>query len=506
MHIHPTETLSVWLTNSRIRQGSPLSRNVTADVAVIGAGIAGMTTAYLLARQGQSVVVIDDGPVGSGETGRTTAHLTAALDDRYYEIKRLHGELGAKYAAQSHVRAIDQIEEIATREKIECDFDRIDGYLFVPPGDSTQVLDKELDAVHRAGLVRVTRVSRAPVTSFDTGPCLKFPRQGQFHPLKYLSGLADAVGRYGGQIFSKTHAERIKGGDTVHIETENRNTIAAKAIVVATNTPVNDRFVMHTKQAAYRTYVIGARIPRGAVPKALYWDTLDPYHYIRLQSSPDLPYDVLIVGGEDHKTGQIEHSAQCHAALEQWTRIRFPMIESIEYRWSGQIIEPIDAMAFIGKDPTDKNVYIATGDSGNGMTHGTIAGILLTDLILGQENPWEKLYDPSRKTLRAASEFIRENANAVSQYKEWVTPGDVASIDEIRPGIGAIVRHGLEKIAVYRDEKGTLHKCSAVCPHLGGILQWNEVEKTWDCPLHGSRFSYEGKVLNGPAISGLRRI
>ena len=256
------------------------------------------------------------------------------------------------------------------------------------------------------------------------------------------------------------------------------------------------------------SYVIGARVPRGSVTKALYWDTLDPYHYIRLQplKGPHGEHDLLIVGGEDHKTGQASATEERHARLEGWARERFPTMQQVEFTWAGQVMETIDGLAFIGRNPLDKdNVFIATGDSGMGMTHGTIAGILLTDLILGRENPWATLYDPSRKTLRAAGEFLKEQLNVAAQYADWVTGGDVGSVDEIAKGGGAVLRRGLTKVAVHRDEKGTLHECSAVCPHLGCIVAWNSAEMSWDCPCHGSRFDKLGKVINGPANTDLGR-
>jgi len=231
---------------------------------------------------------------------------------------------------------------------------------------------------------------------------------------------------------------------------------------------------------------------------------------VRLQSvngSQAEPYDVLIVGGEDHKTGQEDDAEDRYGRLEAWTRERFPITERIEYRWSGQVMEPVDGLAFIGRNPLDAdNVYIATGDSGNGMTHGSIAGLLLTDMILGRDNEWATLYDPTRKTLRAAYDFAKENLNVVAQFADWATGGDVDSSEEVAPGEGAVIRRGLTKVAVYRDEQGALHERSAVCTHLGCIVAWNGDEKTWDCPCHGSRFDSFGKVINGPAISDLRRL
>ena len=381
-------TASVWMGAADVPSRPALAKDIAADVCVVGAGIAGLTTAYLLAEEGRSVVVLDDGPIGSGETSRTTAHLVNALDDRYFEIESMHGAKGAQFAAASHTAAIDRIEAIVARENIECDFERLDGFLFVPPGDSIDVLDKELAAAHRAGLTGVERVERAPLRGFDTGASLRFPRQGQFHPLKYLSALAQAIEEKGGRIFNATHAEQFKDGDGIsgRVKTTKGPVVWAGAIVVATNTPVNDWVAIHTKQAAYRTYVIGVRVLSGSVTRALYWDTPDPYHYVRLQDRGS--DEVLIVGGEDHKTGQADNADERFDRLEAWTRERWPMAEEVEFHWSGQVMEPIDSLAFIGRNPGDKNIYVVTGDSRNGMTHGTIAGILLTDLIMGRENEW----------------------------------------------------------------------------------------------------------------------
>lgn len=501
-------TVSLWRATVDEPSVAALKSDARANVCIVGAGIAGLTTAYLLGREGHSVIVLDDGPIGGGNTERTTAHLSNAIDDRYLEIERLHGEKGARLTAQSHTAAIDRIEKIVREEEIDCDFERLDGYLFTPPRKSKKILGDELSAAHRAGLKGVERVRRAPLDSFDTSDALRFPQQAQFHPLKYLNNLAQAIKRDGGLIFTggAAHASRIQGGEDAHVVTSGGYTIKAAEIVVATNNPVNDRFELHTKQAPYLTYVIGARIPSGSVEKALYWDTLDPYHYIRVQSdaSDDEGQDVLIVGGEDHKTGQEHDFRRRYSRLEKWARRRFPMMGEIEFRWSGQVMETIDGLAFIGRNPLDdENVYIATGDSGMGMTHGTIAGILLTDLIMGRSNQWAQLYDPARKTLSALPAFAEENLNVAAQYMDYVTPGEVDSADEIEPGEGALLRSGLTKKAIYRDEDGVLHEMSAICRHLGCIVNWNTNEKTWDCPCHGSRYDSVGRVINGPANSDL---
>jgi glycine/D-amino acid oxidase-like deaminating enzyme/nitrite reductase/ring-hydroxylating ferredoxin subunit len=478
---------------------APLGQDAIADVCVVGAGIAGMSTAYLLAREGRSVVVLDDGPVGGGMTQRTTAHLTNAIDDRYVHIERLHGRDGARLAAESHTVAIDRIEAIAREERIQCDFERLDGYLVAARGAPADFLDRELAAAQRAGLTGVATVARAPVGAFGTRRCLRFPRQAQFHPAKYLAGLARTLEQLGGRIFCGTHAATVEGGAGAKVTTTEGRTVSAAAIVVATNTPINDRVTIHTKQAPYSTYVVAARIPRGSVTKALYWDTADPYHYVRIHD--DGRDELLIVGGEDHKSGQAHDGNERFARLEQWLRERFPPAGEVALRWSGQVMETADGVAFIGRNPGDAdNVYIATGDSGMGMTHGTIAGILLTDLIVGRPSPWAALYDPARKMLRAPLEYAKENLNVAAQYVEdYLGSGDIDSAEHLAPGQGAVVRRGLSKIAAYRDHDGVLYERSAVCPHLGCIVTFDDVEKTWDCPCHGSRFDRYGRVIVGPA-------
>lgn len=478
-----------------------------AEVCVIGAGIAGLSAAYLLAQQGKSVIVLEAGLIGRGETSRTTAHLADALDDRFHELERLFGRDGSARSRQSHTQAIDCIEQIIFRESIDCDFIKLDGYLFTPPGQPHDELDRELDAAQRASM-NVERLPRAPLPQFDTGPCLRFRNQAQFHPLKYLNGLARGISRLGGDIFINTRVHEIIGGDSPRVETADGYTVRSDAVVVATNTPIHDNLTIHSRQGPYRTYVIGARVEWDAVRRALYWDTVDPYHYVRLKSARTPPekkgHDLLIVGGEDHRQGKSDDGHCRFQRLEDWTRGRFP-IEEVEYRWSGMVCEPADSLAFLGHDNVERGVYIATGDSGQGMTHGTIAGMLITDQICGRKNGWSAVYCPSRVTTQALSEYVSENAEVVQELAEWLTPGEAAHDESIPPGRGAVVRRWLGKIAVYRDKRGAFHECSAVCPHLGCIVNWNSTEESWDCPCHGSRFNPDGGLLRGPATNDLKK-
>jgi glycine/D-amino acid oxidase-like deaminating enzyme/nitrite reductase/ring-hydroxylating ferredoxin subunit len=504
---------SVWKVDTSPPEYPPLSGDARADVCIVGAGIAGMTTAYLLAKEGKQVIVLDDNGVGGGETAQSTAHLASEMDDRYYEIERLHGEEGSRLTYGSHQAAIEKVGEIAREEGIECGYRKVDAYLFLAPEHGPDELDRELEAVHRAGFRDAARVERLPLSDWDSGPALRFPRQAHFDPLAYTAGLARAVQALAGRVHTGTHVDAIEGGSPARVRTSSGATVTADAVVVATNSPINDRVAIHTKQAPYRTYVIGMTVPAGAVPAALYWDTADPYRYVRLQHGDGQGVegtDVLLVGGEDHKTGHADDAEQRFARLEAWARARFKSVGEVAFRWSGQVMEPVDYLGYIGRDPEKaENVYIATGDSGQGTTHGTIAGMLLTDLIQGRSNPWEKLYEPTRRAVGTTSAlaFVKENLDVATKYTEWVQPGDVDSEEEIPLGAGAVVRRGARMVAVYRDTFGELHEHSAACTHLGCIVHWNSQEMSWDCPCHGSRFNpTTGEVLNGPALTALRTI
>jgi glycine/D-amino acid oxidase-like deaminating enzyme/nitrite reductase/ring-hydroxylating ferredoxin subunit len=514
-----------WYAAADVPAYGPLSADAAADVCVVGAGIAGLTTAYLLAKAGRAVVVVDEKPVAGGESGRTSAHLASAIDDRFVEIERLHGEAGSRVQYESHAAAIDLIEQISRDEDIACDFRRLDAYLFLGGTDTPDTLDKELEAAKRAGFPDVERLAEASVKGITTGPCLRFGRQARFHPVKYLAGLARRLAAMGVSIHCGSRVKDVAGGESVRVDVQGGRTITAKAAVCATNVPapVNNWPGIYTKVAPYRTYMVALNVPKGSVSDALYWDTPDPYHYVRLDPADAdasdggaggggaAAHDLLLVGGEDHKTGQHTSADEQEAHfrnLEAWTRQKFHSAGAVAYRWSGQVYEPDDYVAFIGRAPTSgmDNVYVITGDSGMGMTHGTLGARLVADLILGKPNPWAALYDPARKTLKAGTEWLKENLNAAAQYADYVTPGEVSNTDDIAPGHGAVVRRGLKKVACHRDAHGKLHECSAVCTHLMGVVRWNDVEKSWDCPVHGSRFDAKGKVLTGPAVDDLAKL
>jgi glycine/D-amino acid oxidase-like deaminating enzyme/nitrite reductase/ring-hydroxylating ferredoxin subunit len=503
---HENERTPFWAEQLEMPKFMNLKRDHETEVCIVGAGIAGLTTAYLLLQEGKKVCVLEAFEIGSGQSGKSTAHFTTAIDDRYFIIEKILGAETAKKVARSHRSALRLVQEIVRKEKIDCDLEEVDGYL-ITSNHLSDSLENELKAVNRAGIEDAYLIENAPLP-FHSGPAIRFPKQLQLHPLKYLKGLAEAIQAKGGSIFTHTHVSEVHGGNKANVVTSEGYRVNCDSIVVATNTPINNIFAVHNKQTAFRTYVVGAKIPAGSVTKALYWDLLDSYHYIRIQKiENDLENVMLLVGGEGHRTGQDANPEQNYINLESWVRDRFTMVKEFTHRWSGQIIEPFDGLAYLGHNPMDReNVYIITGDSGNGMTHATIGAMIITDQITLRKNPWEEIYSPSRFTVKAFRDYIKENLDAVSGYSDWMKEQTEEDYDSIPAGEGAVFRRGMKMIAAYKDMNQHIELRSAVCPHLGGIVKWNSSEKSWDCPCHGSRFDCHGKLLDGPANKDLKPI
>lgn len=518
--IAPTDTL--WGATATLPRFAPLHGDASADVCVIGAGIAGLSTAYMLLRDGRSVIVIDAHGVGAGQSAYSTAHF-APPDERYVEIERGFGAETAALVADSYRQATDCAEAIIRTEKIVCDFERVDGYLFNPSGQWDEVLEREYAVTSRLGL-DVIRRERVPGLPFDTGPCLRFARQAQFHPLKYLDGLARAIVRMGARICDDSRALGVQADGAYRRVRTAAGSIRADAVVIATNTPFNatmhaasnatnnsainaatttDRAVSAdpVRQTPWRSYVVALRVPRDALPHQLLFDTGDPYHHVRLASGGSgVPYELLLVGGLDHPAADELPAGPRYAALELWARTRFPFAGEVQHRWSGEVQETADGLPYLGHNVLDhKNVFVITGGSGNGMTHCLLGAMLVTDLIVGRTNRWSALYAPSRPAFGGMGSFITEQANTFSQYSEWMRGGDVASAGEIARGEGALLRDGGRLLAVYRGEDGGLQALSAACTHQGCAVRWNSAEKSWDCRCHGSRYSALGAVLHGPA-------
>ncbi|HXH32643.1 MAG TPA: FAD-dependent oxidoreductase [Bacteriovoracaceae bacterium] len=487
---------SVW-------EGTPLphfetiKNNQKTEVCVIGGGISGISVAYKLAKRGHKVTVVEAFSIGSGQTGRTTAHLTCQLEEQFQQLLKLHDEPTVRTFLDAHRSAIDLIEENIKEENIDCDFKRLNGYLFRGKNFSESKMKKEQDAGKKSG-IELDYLEKTPLLNSDIS-CLRFPRQGQFDPMKYMAGLIKAMSKLGVNFYENTHVSHIETKDPENavISTDSGYQIEARFLVVATDSPINNRFYIHTKQFAYRTYAMAFQVEGEVEEECLLWDTEDPYHYIRFVG------DTLVVGCEDHRTGQ-DPQTDSFKNLEDWSRQNFSFIGEVTSKWSGQVFETTDQIGYIGKNPgTEKNVYITTGQSGIGMTSATIAAEIIPSLIETGTHPWAQVFDPSRPPVRGITEYVKENINVAFQYKDLVTGSEVENIRDIPEDSGSVIREGLTKSCVYHLSGDEFEKKSAFCTHLGGVVHWNDVEKTWDCPAHGSRFNTHGKVIEGPAIDGL---
>ena len=493
---------SIWRASASHPSFTPLAGDLTVDVAVVGAGITGLTAAARLANEGHSVAVIEMRGVGDGETGQTTAHLTEAFDARFTTLIKDFGEEAARLVARSHREAIEQIERFVRTYGISCDFRRVDGFLYTERAEDRDWLREELEASRRAG-VRADWTDAVPLP-FQTAGGIQYSNQARIHALQYLWQLASALGKADVRIYEQTRALSVAEGEPCRVETE-RGVVSARHVIVAANVPVNNRVFTHTFLYPYRSYAIAAQLMSVEID-GLYWDTDDPYHYTRVQDVDGRR--MVIIGGEDHKTGTERDTAGRYGALERYARERFDIGE-VEYRWSGQIIEPADGLPCIGPNALQSRVFVAAGYSGNGMTYGTAAGGILADLVLGRDNPYAELYDPRRFTpLASAKDYLAENIDFPRYFlldRLTNAGAEDGGIETVPRGEGRLLLVDGEKVAVYRDEQGSVHALSPVCTHLGCDVRWNTAERTWDCPCHGSRFSAEGRVVNGPAVSDLAK-
>jgi len=504
------QTRSLWMKVDVYPDAPRFTGKQNCDTVIIGSGVAGLSVAYELASIGQKVIVLDRGLIAGGMTSRTTAHLAPICDDGLSALINLRGQETARLFQESQEAAVARIEQNVAELGLDCNFRRLDAFLFPAMGvdfnDSRDQRQEELDAARRVGAA-AELVTGVPLKGFENAPVLRYPNQATFHPLRYLRGLAGVIREQGGRIFANSPVlavEELPDGG-VRVSTENGGAVEAATVVVATNSPINDRFKLHTKMSPYRTYAMAFTLPRGDLPDALFWDTADPYHYVRLNPGPG-SVDYLIAGGADHKSGEADDGEIRFEAIEAWIRQLVPSLAKEVTRWSGQVLDTIDYCAFIGLNPGSSSVYVVTGDSGQGMTHGALSGMLLKDLISGKENPWAGVYDPSRKTPSGVINYVRENLSAVKNLAGYLLPGDLESLDALAPGQGGIVRAGLRKIAACRDMAKELHLHSAVCTHSGCEVAWNSTEQCWDCSCHGSHFAPDGTVLNGPAVAPLQPV
>ncbi|MEI9425011.1 FAD-dependent oxidoreductase [Mesorhizobium sp. Cs1299R1N1] len=507
MNVSSEATKSLWTLDTNFPGAPRLEQDEHCDVVVIGAGIAGVSVAYELALAGREVILVDRGPLLGGMTSRTTAHLAPICDDGLRELVDMRGEALARGYQESQQAAVDRIEQHVANLEVDCDLRRLDGFLFpavwMDEKEAADECDREYAAAVQVGAA-VERGKGVPLRGHETAPILRYPGQATFHPLKYLRALLADFEKRGGKAFADSAVVEIEEGDHVRLKCEGGATITASNAVFATNSPINTWVKIHSKMAPYRTYAMAFDIAKGILPDALYWDMDDPYYYIRLNPGPGTT-DYLIAGGRDHKSGETDDGDARFAALEAWTRALLPDLGRERARWSGQVLETIDYCGFIGRSPGTGNVFVATGDSGQGMTHGALAGLLIRDLIVDGSNSWEAVYAPDRTPPAAFAHYVNENFTTVKNLAGYLLPGEIKSADDLKPGEGRVLQDGLSKLAVCRDRDGKVHRHSASCTHLGCIVHWNSTEQCWDCPCHGSQFSPDGTVLNGPAIRGLVR-
>lgn len=494
------QTISLWLASSTAPRFDSLRDGVHVDVAIIGAGITGITAAVLLKNRGRKVAVIEKERIGSGETGNTTAHITAAVDARYHNIARTFSKDAAKLVARASRTAIEQIASFVREYSIDCAFRRLPGYLYTEKRSYVGEVKREAIAAAEAGL-GARLVDDVPLP-FLTRGAVRFEDQAQFHPRDYLTALAERVRGDGSFIFDETHVVDIREGEPCVVECETGR-LTADSVFMATNVPIAGFQTLHVKDAAYRTYALAYAVDEKH-PDGLFWDTADPYHYTRWQETDAGTY--MIVGGEDHKVGKSEDTEESFARLQQYTTDLWSA-HPLHHRWSGQIIEPVDGLPYIGRSG---KLYVSTGYSGQGMTFGTAGAMIVADLITGRANEFADLFDWKRIHARGAiKDFVTENVDYPRHLiSDRLARRDVDTkdLDDVKRGEGKIVSLAGRKVAAFRDDDGALHAVSPVCTHMKCDVAWNTAERTWDCPCHGSRFTPDGDVLNGPAREGLERV
>ncbi|HWL11047.1 MAG TPA: FAD-dependent oxidoreductase [Planctomicrobium sp.] len=498
-------TQSLWLKEHSV-QFPALETEKIYDVVVIGGGITGVTSAYLLKQAGLKVCLLEKGRIAGGDTGHSSAHLTYVTDTRFHELVNIFGNESAELAWKGGEAAIRLIEVLVDRVGIDCDFKRIPGYLIGDLyGVTTDEFFVERDFVFSRD--RGFHSSFVPSVPGVGMPGALFPNQGRFQPATYVKSLAHEVPGDGSDVYEQTEVTAIRKSPLSVVA--NGITLHCGKVIIATHHPLegSSGFVptslFNTKLYSYNSYVISAPVQKGMLPEALIWDTRSPYSYLRVDSGMET--DRAILGGKDHKTGQQPEVAD---EFEQLTELlgRLTPHGAVDYQWSGQVIETKDGLPYIGE--FDKNQFIATGFSGNGLTFGSLAGLMAADFVHERQNPWTHLFDVHRKQIWGGTwNYLIENLDYPYYFlHDILIPPRHEDISSIPAGEGKVIKIEDQTIAAARDEDGDVHLCSGVCTHMGCLVRWNGVEKTWDCPCHGSRFSIDGKVISGPAETPLASI
>lgn len=502
---HSHSTHSYWIDSTRDVLSYPnliseTFNGVTVDVAVVGAGIAGLTAAYQLAQSGKTVAVIDAGAIAAGVSGHTTAKVTSLHQLIYAQLIQDLGEDKARLYAEANQTAVEFVAQLVEREQIDCDFSRQTAYTFAESADQLQAVRDEVEAARKLGLPAsfVTKTS----LPFPIAGAVAFDRQAQFHPCRYLAHLAQAIAADScNYVFENSRVMEINEGEPCQVVTA-QGTIHAKDVLVTTNLPFLDQGLFFAKSYARRSYIIAAPIEGDRAPQGMFIGTGEGYRSIR--TTPYQDRQLLLIGGEGHKTGSDEATEERFERLEEYARSRFGVRE-IAYRWSSQDFVSFDKVPYVGKlTPMTHHLYVATGFSLWGMSNGTAAGLVLANTLLGVENPWADLYDSLRATPFVTPDSLKNNLETgIHWVGDRLKPLQHQSFDDVAVGKGKLVTIDGKQFAAYRDDAGQIHAVSPVCTHLGCIVNWNDAEKSWDCPCHGGRFGCDGKVLHGPPVQDL---
>ncbi len=507
MPAQKSRTTPYWSTSATFPQFAKLAEDVEADVVVVGAGVTGLSAAYLLAKAGRRVVVLERDRCAMTDTGHTSAHLTMVTDTRLTELVKRFGRSHAQAVWDAGLAAIATIDDVVREHALDAGFEWVDGYLYAPLNDETKQEAERLQ--EDARLARdlgfdSEYVEAAPLVN---RPGIRFADQARIQPRAYLAGVAKAFVALGGQIYEHSAADEFC--DDPRAVNVAGHHVRYQDVVIATHNPLvgvaglAGATLFQTKLALYTSYVIAGRTPSGVVPDALWWDTSDAYDYLRVE--PHRDFDVVIFGGEDHKTGQQDDTVDCYRRLEERLFAIIPQVE-LTHRWSGQVIETPDGLPYIGQ--TAEHQYAATGYAGNGLTFGTLAGLMISDAILGRSNPWTELFDPGRKALtRGLWDYLKENVDyPYYMIRDRFAGVEARSLRAVKRGQGKVIERNGAKAAAYRDQAGQVTLRSAICTHMGCAVGWNTAERTWDCPCHGSRFKPTGEVISGPAEAALSEV
>jgi glycine/D-amino acid oxidase-like deaminating enzyme/nitrite reductase/ring-hydroxylating ferredoxin subunit len=491
----------MWLATAQPTGYPRLAEDRKVDVAVIGGGIAGITTALALKREGATVAVLERGVIGGGASGFTTAKVSALQETKCTEIRKLHGDAGAAAYAEVTLAAVQRVEALVREEQLDCGWERLPAYTYAGTEQQIEAVEREAQAARAAGLpVKTTRETPLP---FAVPQAVRLDDQGQFHPVRYVRGLAAALDGEGSQVFEGTAVEGVVEGSPCRVRTLDGVTLSARNVVVATNYPLLDRGLFFARTETARSYVIAARI-RGKAPDGMLITAGSPTRSLRAYREGDETW--MLIGGEGHLTGSEAAQPERYEALERFAREHFDIVD-IPYRWSTQDGMPADKLPYIGPyTPRSSHLFVAGGFQKWGMTGATIAATLLADRIVGRENPHAKVFDPNRLSVRSAPQIAKAQLSVARHLVgDRLTAPQARSADEVPAGKARVVRSGLGKTGVYRDETGKAHGVSLRCTHLGCLVHFNEAERTWDCPCHGSRFDIDGAVLAGPAVRPLKR-